>query len=448
MGSHWHIFGFNGCVLVQGGYISTRRVRELGPGARVRVRGWVYRHRDLGRKVFIVLRDAYGILQIVADEKRTPRRYVEEARRASIESSIVAEGATARDPRAPGGVELRLEKLEIVGLADDFPIKGGEGVDYLLDNRHLWIRSRKMTAVWRIRQTAFKAFREFFESRGFWEVSPPMLTQAAVEGGATLFKVDFFGRPAYLTQSSQFYLEAMIFSLERVWTLAPSFRAERSRTRRHLYEYWHLEAEEAWTGMEDEMRLVEDLVAYTTRRILEERLEELSLLKRNTEALEPALNTPYPRIRYEEAIRRLQGKGVSIEYGDDLGADEERLLTEDFDTPFYITHFPMELKSFYMKPDPGNPGEALAFDLLAPEGVGEIVGGSERQDDYHALYKQIESRGYDPRDYQWYLDLRRYGSVPHSGFGLGVERYLMWVTGVDHVRDTIPFPRFRDRIYP
>lgn len=433
---------------MDGGFISTRRVKELEPGSRVRVRGWVYRHRDLGRKVFVVMRDADGILQLVADERYTPREYVEEARRATIESSIVAEGVTSRDPRAPGGVEVKLEKFEIVGLAEDFPIKGGEGIDYLLDIRHLWIRSRKMTAMWRIRQSAFKAFREYFESKGFWEVSPPMLTQAAVEGGATLFKVDFFGKPAYLTQSSQFYLEAMIFSLERVWTLAPSFRAERSRTRRHLYEYWHLEAEEAWAHMEDEMRLVEELVAYTTRRILEERLEELSILKRSTEALEPALETPYPRIRYEEAIRRLQGRGVRIEYGDDLGADEERILTQDFDKPFFITHFPVELKSFYMKPDPQNPREALAFDLLAPEGVGEIVGGSERQDDYEALYKQIESRGYDPRDYQWYLDLRRYGSVPHSGFGLGVERYLMWVTGVDHVRDTIPFPRFRDRIYP
>jgi len=430
------------------GYVSTRKVKELEPGSRVKVRGWVYRHRDLGRKVFIVLRDADGILQLVADEAYTPQKYVEEARNASIESSIIAEGVTARDPRAPGGVELRLERLEIVGPSVDFPIKGGEGIDYLLDIRHLWIRSRKLTAMWRIRQTAFKAFREFFESRGFWEVSPPMLTQAAVEGGATLFKVDFFGKPAYLTQSSQFYLEALIFSLERVWTLAPSFRAERSRTRRHLYEYWHLEAEEAWVGMEGEMKLVEELVAYTTKRILEERLEELSLLKRKTELLEPALKTPYPRIRYEDAIRRLQGKGVKIEYGDDLGADEERLLTEDFDTPFFITHFPMELKSFYMKPDPQNPREALAFDLLAPEGVGEIVGGSERQDDYQALYKQIESRGYDPEDYQWYLDLRKYGSVPHSGFGLGVERFLMWVTGVNHVRDTIPFPRFRDRIYP
>ncbi len=430
------------------GYSSTRDVKSMEPGSRARVRGWVYRHRDLGKRVFIVLRDSEGILQLVASKDYTEPESLEAARRATIESSIVAEGVVARDPRAPGGVELRLEKLRVVGLAEDFPIKGGEGIDYLLDVRHLWIRSRKLTAVWRIRDTVFRAAREFFESRGFWEVSPPMLTQAAVEGGATLFKVDFFGKPAYLTQSAQLYLEALIFSLEKVWTLAPSFRAERSRTRRHLYEYWHLEAEEAWAHMEDEMRLVEELVAYMVKRVLEERLEELSLLKRDTEKLEPATKTPYPRIRYEEAIRILSGKGLPLEYGDDLGADEERVLTEEFEKPFFLTHFPMELKSFYMKPDPENPREALAFDLLAPEGVGEIVGGSERQDDYSALLEQIKSRGLNPEDYQWYLDLRRYGTVPHSGFGLGVERFIMWIAGLDHIRDAIPFPRFRDRLYP
>lgn len=431
-----------------GGFYSTREVRGLEPGSRARVRGWVYRHRDLGKRVFIVLRDSEGILQLVASEGFSPEGVVEEARGASIESSIVAEGVVARDPRAPGGVELRLESLEVVGRAMDFPIKGGESVDYLLDVRHLWLRSRRLTAVMRIRDTMFRAYREFFESRGFWEVSPPMLTQAAVEGGATLFEVNFFGKKAYLTQSAQLYLEALIFSLERVWTLAPSFRAERSRTRRHLYEYWHLEAEEAWAGMEEEMRLVEDLVAYTVKRVLEERLEELSLLKRSTEKLEPATRTPYPRIRYEEAIGILQGKGVDVRYGDDLGADEERLLTQDYDTPFFITHFPLELKSFYMKPDPQNPREALAFDLLAPEGIGEIVGGSQREDMYDALLQAIKSRGLNPSDYEWYLDLRRYGSVPHSGFGLGVERQIMWIAGLDHIRDTIPFPRFRDRIYP
>ena len=430
------------------GYLSTRDIKKLAPGSKARVRGWVYRHRDLGKRVFVVVRDSEGILQLVASEEYTPRDSLEAARRATIESSIVAEGRVERDPRAPGGVELRVDKLNIVGLAEDFPIKGGESIDYLLDVRHLWLRSRKLTAIMKIRDTVFKAYREFFESRGFWEVSPPMLTQAAVEGGATLFRVDFFGKEAYLTQSAQLYLEVLIYSLERVWTLAPSFRAERSRTRRHLYEYWHLEAEEAWVDMEGEMRLVEDLVAYTTRKVLEERMEELELLKRDTSRLEESTKPSYPRIRYDEAIEMLRRKGVDVKYGDDLGADEERILTEYFDTPFFITHFPRELKSFYMKPDPNNPREALAFDLLAPEGVGEIVGGSQREDDYDNLLESIKSRGLDPRDYEWYLDLRRYGTVPHSGFGLGVERYIMWVAGLDHIRDSLPFPRFRDRIYP
>ncbi len=427
---------------------STAEVKKLEEGAKARVRGWVYRWRDLGKRVFIVVRDAHGILQLVAAKGFSPPEVIRLAKEASIESSIIAEGIVRKDPRAPGGVELRLTGLEIVHKAEDFPIKGGEGIDYLLDVRHLWIRSRRLTAVWRLRHKAFIAFREFFNERGYFEVSPPMLTQAAVEGGATLFEVNFFGKKAYLTQSSQFYIEALIFSLEKVWTLAPSFRAERSRTRRHLYEYWHLEAEEAWSKMEDMMRLVEDLVAYTTRRLIEAGEEELSILKRDVEKLEPSTKPGYPRLTYEEAIKILQRKGVKIAYGDDLGADEERILTEEFDTPFFITHFPLELKSFYMKESEEHPGTALAFDLLAPEGIGEIVGGSEREDDYEKLKQRIIERGYNVDDYQWYLDLRRYGSVPHSGFGLGVERYIMWIAGLDHIRDSIPFPRFRDRIYP
>ncbi|MET1102219.1 MAG: asparagine--tRNA ligase [Pyrodictiaceae archaeon] len=430
------------------GYHYTREVLGLKPGSIARVRGWVYRYRDLGSKVFIVLRDPEGILQLVASEEYSPPEVLEEAKRADVEASIIAEGVVARDPRAPGGVELRLKRLRVVGPSIDFPIKGGEGIDYLLDNRHLWIRSRRLTLVWRIRHTALKAFREYFEKRGFWEVSPPILTQAAVEGGATLFKVDFFGDVAYLSQSAQLYLEALIYSLEKVWTLAPSFRAERSRTRRHLYEYWHLEEEEAWAHMEDVMRTAEELVAYATKRILDERIEELEQLKRRIETLEASTKTPYPRVTYEEAIERLQRKGFNIKYGDDLGADEERALTEDYDTPFFLTHFPLKIKAFYMKEDPERPGIALAFDLLAPEGVGEIIGGSEREDDYEKLLQRIREHGLNPEDYKWYLDLRRYGSVPHGGFGLGVDRYIMWVAGLDHIRDALPFPRFRDRIYP
>ncbi|MCE4627577.1 MAG: asparagine--tRNA ligase, partial [Desulfurococcales archaeon] len=262
----------------QDGFMSTREVKGLEEGAKARVRGWVYRHRDLGKRVFVVLRDSEGILQLVAAKGFTPPEAIKEAKKASIESSVVAEGVVRKDPRAPGGVELKLTDFHVVHRAEDFPIKGGEGVEYLLDIRHLWIRSRRLTNMWRLRHKAFQAFREFFRERRYWEVSPPMLTQAAVEGGATLFEVNFFGKKAYLTQSAQFYLEALIFSLERVWTLAPSFRAERSRTRRHLYEYWHLEAEAAWERMESMMRLVEDLVAYTVRRILDTAAEELEVL--------------------------------------------------------------------------------------------------------------------------------------------------------------------------
>ncbi len=428
--------------------VKTRDALRLGEGARVRLRGWVYRKRDLSGKIFMVIRDSEGVLQVVVDRSLAPAETVAEAERADIEASVEAAGVLAKDPRAPGGLELRAQYFKLHGESRDFPIKGGEGIDYLLDVRHLWIRSRRLTAVWRIRDTVLKALREYLERNGWWEVSPPILTQSAVEGGATLFEVNFFGKKAYLSQSAQFYLEAMIFSLEKVWSLTTSFRAERSRTRRHLYEYWHLEVEQAWAGMEELMKVGEEMVAYAVDAVLRKRLEELSLLKRDTEKLEPARKPGYPRITYDEAIEILKRKGVPIEWGDDLGADEERVLTEEFDRPFFITHFPKQIKSFYMKIDRSRPEVVLSFDLLAPEGYGEIIGGSEREDDYERLYARIVEEGLNPADYQWYLDLRRYGSVQHAGFGLGVDRLVMWIAGLDHIRDSLPFPRFRDRIYP
>jgi asparaginyl-tRNA synthetase len=428
--------------------VKTRDALRLGEGARVRLRGWVYRKRDLGGKIFVVIRDSEGVLQVVVDRSLAPAETVAEAERADIEASVEAAGVLAKDPRAPGGLELRAQYFKLHGESRDFPIKGGEGIDYLLDVRHLWIRSRRLTAVWRIRHTVLKALREYLERNGWWEVSPPILTQSAVEGGATLFEVNFFGKKVYLSQSAQFYLEAMIFSLEKVWSLTTSFRAEKSRTRRHLYEYWHLEVEQAWAGMEELMKVGEEMVAYAVDAVLRERLEELSLLKRDTEKLEPARKPGYPRITYDEAIEILKRKGVPIEWGDDLGADEERVLTEEFDRPFFITHFPKQIKSFYMKIDRSRPEVVLSFDLLAPEGYGEIIGGSEREDDYERLYARIVEEGLNPADYQWYLDLRRYGSVQHAGFGLGVDRLVMWIAGLDHIRDSLPFPRFRDRIYP
>ncbi len=416
-------------------------------GKRVLLRGWVYRKRLIGGKAFIVLRDSTDIIQCVVEKNSVSERAWDDSEKVTIESSIIVQGVIRKDPRAPGGYEVKVTDLAIVGLAKDFPIKGGEGIDYLLDNRHLWLRSRKLTAIMKVKHTILKAGREYFIKNGWWEVTPPILTAAACEGGATLFPLDYFGEKAYLSQSAQLYLEVLIFSLEKVWSLTPSFRAEKSRTRRHLAEFWHLEAEAAWYDMNDMMKVAEELVTYMVNKVLEERIDELKLLGRKIEPLEN-VKPPFPRITYDEAIEILQRKGVNIKWGDDLGADEERILTQEFDKPFFVTHFPKKIKAFYMKLDSKNPEVVLGFDLLAPEGYGEIIGGSQREDDYEKLYKRIIEEGMDPANYKWYLDLRLYGTVPHSGFGLGIERVTMWITGAEHIRDTIPFPRFRERIYP
>lgn len=417
-------------------------------GKEVILRGWVHRKRNLGSKIFIVLRDSSGIIQCTVSKDKVDQETWRQAERITRESSFIVKGVIREDKRAPGGYEVDVTWLKIVGLSDPFPIRGGEGVDYLLDHRHLWIRSIKLTAVMKIKHSVLKAAREYLLSNGWWEVTPPIITSSAVEGGATLFEMKYFDKKAYLSQSAQLYLEALIFSLEKVWSLTPSFRAEKSRTRRHLAEYWHLELEAAWHHMNDMMKVAEELVAYIVEKVLRERRDELKLLKRDKTILEKSVETPYPRITYDKAIEILQSKGFNIKWGDDLGADEERALTEEFEQPFFITHFPKQIKAFYMKLDSNRPEVVLGFDMLAPEGYGEIIGGSEREDDYEKLLKRIKELGLNPDDYKWYLDLRRYGSVPHSGFGLGVERLVMWIAGLDHIRDSIPFPRFRERIHP
>lgn len=422
-------------------------LKDKTVGFHVELKGWVYRKRIVGGKVFIVLRDSSGIVQCVVDRGKVDDVTWKNAEKITRESSCIVEGVVRKEPRAPTGYEIHVSKLKIVGLSDWFPIRGSEGVDYLLDNRHLWIRSRKIQATMKIKHTVLQAGREYFNRNGWWEVTPPIITGSACESGATQFEINYFGQKAYLSQSAQLYLEALIYTLDKVWSLTPSFRAEKSRTRRHLAEYWHLEAEAAWYGMEDMMKVTEELVNYIVRKVLDERLEELEFLKRKAEVLEN-MKPPYPRIRYDEAIEILQKKGVDIKWGEDLGADEERVLTQEFDRPFFITHFPRQIKAFYMKLDPEDPKYVLGFDLLAPEGYGEIVGGSVREDDYKTLLKRILEFGLNPEEYKWYLDLRKYGSVPHSGFGLGVERTVMWIAGLDHIRDAIPFPRFRERLRP
>lgn len=338
-----------------------------------------------------------------------------------------------------------------MGLCGEpYPINEDAAVadtEYLLDVRHLWIRSRKMQAVLKLRHTIFGALHQYFRSRGFYEVQTPMFITAAVEGGATLFKVDYFGQPVYLTQSSQFYLEALIYTLEKVYVVAPSFRAEPSRTRRHLTEFWHAEMEIAWAGMEEAAKVGEELISYIVEKVLEERQEELKLLGRRTDALE-RIKPPFYWIDYDEAIEILQKKGLSIKWGDDIGADEERVLTTEFDKPIVLHHFPEKLKAFYHRNDPKRPEVTLSFDVLLPEGYGEVIGGGERIYEYKELVDKIIRFGLNPEDYQWYIDLRKYGSVPHAGFGLGVDRLAMWIAGVDHIRDAVPFPRDVRRTRP
>lgn len=421
-----------------------REAIEKGEGE-VKLRGWVYRKRALKEKIFVVLRDSTGIIQLVF-----PRDKFKVAEELNIESSLVVKGRLVKEPRAPGGVELHVEDIEWWYVGEPYPINEDAAVadtEYLLDVRHLWIRSRKMQAVLKIRHTIFGAIHEYFRKRDFYEVHTPMFITAAVEGGATLFKVDYFGQPVYLTQSSQFYLEAMIYTLEKVYVVAPSFRAEPSRTRRHLTEFWHAEMEMAWADMKNAARVGEELISHVVERVLQERQDELKLLGRKLDVLE-RVKPPFYWVSYDEAIEIIRKKGVAINWGDDIGADEERALTLEFDKPIVLHHFPEKLKAFYHRNDPERPELTLSFDVLLPEGYGEVIGGGERIYDYRELLDKIRRFGLDPADYQWYIDLRRYGSVPHAGFGLGVDRLTMWIAGVDHIRDAVPFPRDVRRTRP
>lgn len=412
-------------------------------GEEARIRGWVYRYRDLGDKVFLLVRDSTGIVQAVFSGELALS-----ARRADVESSVMIVGRVRDDPRAPGGKEVVGTSINVVGPSTNFPISRDFSREFLLDVRHLWVRSRRMQAVLKIRHTVFNALREFFGSNGYYEVQAPMFITAAVEGGATLFPVEYVdGSRVYLTQSSQFYLEALIFSLEKVYTIAPSFRAERSRTRRHLTEFWHCEAEEAWSTLEDIMLVEEKLVWHVVERVLEENREELKLLGRNLEQLE-LCRPPFYRVSYDEALEMLERKGFRVAWGEDLGADEERALVEEFDKPVFVHRYPVKAKAFYHKNDPQRPGVTLSADLLAPEGYGEIIGGGERIERLEELLAKIEEFGLRPEDYEWYLDLRRYGSVPHAGFGLGIDRLVMWVAGLDHIVDAVAFPRTIRRVRP
>jgi asparaginyl-tRNA synthetase len=407
-------------------------------GKKVEVRGWVYRRRVLKNKTFLVVRDSTDVIQCVSDDP---------VEKATVESSVIVTGMLKKDKRAPTGYEIEAKKIEVIGTAERFPITKDQSVEFLLDVRHLWLRSRKLTAVMKIKETVLAAAREWFANNDFHEVTPPIIVSGQCEGGSTLFSFKYFDKKAYLSQSAQLYLESLIFPLEKVYSLTPSFRAEKSRTRRHVAEYWHLEGEMAWVDNEGNMKIQEELVSYIVKKVLEKNRKELAYLKRDTKPLE-RVKPPFHRFMYDEAIKTLQKKGLKIKWGDDLGADEEREFTIDMDKPAFVMNYPRGMKAFYMKVNPDNPKTVLCSDLLAPEGFGEIIGASQREDDEKNLLENMKMFKLDRKDYEWYIDLRKFGSVPHSGFGLGIERIVTWICGLEHIRDTLPYPRMMNRFYP
>lgn len=417
-------------------------------GAQVQVAGWVTHVRSSGKVRFLALRDGSGDLQVVAraDDAQDPLL----AQMASLtqETSVVVAGLVRADPRSPGGVELAATEVTVVGSSDGYPITPKEhGVEFLMDHRHLWVRSSRQTAALRLRARIVHALRAFLDDNGFVLTDPPILTPAAAEGTSTLFGVDYFGEPAFLSQSGQLYMEATAMALGRVYSFGPTFRAEKSKTRRHLTEFWMVEPEIAFCEFEENLEWQERLVAYVVADVLAHRRAELAALGRDTTAL-ARVEAPFPRIAYDEAVDRLAAAGFPVAWGEDFGSPEETALAGMFDRPVFVHRFPARQKAFYMQPDPARPEVALAADLLAPEGYGEIVGGSQRIHDVELLTARLVEHGLDPNAYSWYLDLRRYGSVPHSGFGLGLERLVAWIGGLEHVRETIPFPRTLNRVWP
>ncbi len=421
-------------------------------GEEVEIRGWLYNKRSSGKVKFLILRDGSGFVQSVMVKGTVPDELFQQFKDLTLESSIVLVGTVREEKRAPGGVELDVKDFKIIQKAVDYPIpkvreENIPDVGVLLPKRHLWLRSKKQWALLRIRDTIEKAIEDFFHERRFVRIDSPILTPSACEGTTTLFKTDYFGEPAYLSQSGQLYVEAACMAHGKVYCFGPTFRAEKSKTRRHLMEFWMVEPEIAFFGLDDIMALSEEFVEYLVHRVMNEREEELSILGRDIKELEK-IKRPFARITYDEAVRILKERKMDFEWVDDFGGDEETAISEAFETPVIIHRYPAKIKPFYMKRDPDNPDVVLNMDMLAPEGYGEIIGGSQREDDYDTLLKRFEEENLPVEDYRWYLDLRKYGSVPHSGFGLGIERTIVWISGIRHVRESIPFPRLLEKIYP
>jgi asparaginyl-tRNA synthetase len=419
-------------------------------GSVVELRGWVYNVRSSGKLHFVQLRDGSGIIQCVVFKGDVEAEIFEAAGGLTQESSISVRGEVRADARSPLGFELGLQSLQIVQATQDYPISPKEhGTAFLMENRHLWLRSIRPNAVLRIRGAIIDACRQFMSQEGFLLIDAPILTPAACEGTTTLFETDYFGDTAYLTQSGQLYMEAAAMAFGKVYSFGPTFRAEKSKTRRHLTEFWMIEPEMAYCDLAQDMEIAEAMVAHVASRVLTDCKAQLEVLQRDTAPLEKvAAGRPFPRLRYDDAIDILKTKGSQIEWGSDLGGEDETLLSEDFDTPVFVHRYPAAVKAFYMKQDPEDERLALCVDMIAPEGYGEIIGGGQREDDLGKLEGRIAEHGLPREAFEWYLDLRKYGSVPHAGFGMGIERVVGWLCGVKHVRETIPFPRTLQRIYP
>ncbi|MEE8392677.1 MAG: asparagine--tRNA ligase [Anaerolineae bacterium] len=440
------------------------RIQDIAQyvGDQVTLQGWLHNRTDKGRLQFLQVRDGTGFIQCVVFEKEVSPEVFEAARGLTQESSLVITGTVRQDNRAPGipgGHEVGVTDLQVLQVAQDYPIQPKEhGVEFLMDNRHLWIRSQRQWAVLRVRVTVIRAIRDWLDEHGFVNMDTPILTPAACEGTSTLFETDYFGEPAYLAQSGQLYNEANIYSFGRVYCFGPTFRAEKSKTRRHLTEFWMVEPEAAFCDLDQLMEIEEQFVSHIVQTCLRERTQELALLERDVSHLEKVM-PPFPRISYDEALKTLAeireqaddeelDSLLEIEWGDDLGSPHETELTKRFDKPVFVYGYPTQAKAFYMEPWPGRPEVSKSVDLLAPEGYGEIIGGSERISDPDLLLQRLEEWNLPREAFEWYIDLRQYGSTPHSGFGLGVERTVTWICGLDHLRGTISFPRMLKRVYP
>jgi asparaginyl-tRNA synthetase len=420
-------------------------------GREVTIQGWLYNLRESGKLLFPIVRDGTGMIQGVVVKAAVPPEVFDRVKGLTQESSLRVTGKPRADQRAPGGFELDVTNVDViqrVPTEHPYPITPKEhGVDFLMDHRHLWLRSARQRAILGVRHEIIKATRDFFDNRGFTLVDTPIFTPAACEGTTTLFEVNYFDEKAYLTQSGQLYNEAAAMAVGKTYCFGPTFRAEKSKTRRHLTEFWMVEPEVAFAHLDDVCALAEGLVASIVQRVLEKRRAELKVLERDVTKLE-AVQLPFPRITYDDAVKILQEKGSEIQWGGDFGGTDETILSQQYDRPVLVTHYPAAVKAFYMAPDPNRPEVALGVDMLAPEGYGEIVGGGERLADYDELLRRIQHENLPQESFEWYLDLRRYGNVPHGGFGMGIERAVAWICGLDHVRETIPFPRMLNRLKP